>query len=145
MKKILFILIFIYSNITFAGPAYPGEIEFHQTDGSSFKGYLKGDEWFNWIEDSNNRTVLKYNKNSKNYENAIVQNINGVAELVPSGIKFAPMLKRNLKNSLSNEGLMNKSSPNTLNSTTSTTQNTLSDIWQRKRNNALKHMRQNYR
>lgn len=76
------------SIITFAlcVPAFQGPMEFKQNDGSTFQGKLKGDEWFNWIEDKEGR-IVKYNNSSKNYEYAKVEEKNGTLELVPSGTK----------------------------------------------------------
>lgn len=84
MKK----LIIFASLITFAFsvPAFEGPIEFKQNDGSTFKGKLKGDEWFNWIEDKEG-DIIKYNKESKDYEYGTIQEKNGTLDLIPSGIK----------------------------------------------------------
>lgn len=84
MKKLL--LLAIVMTFGFSVPAYEGEIEFRQQDGMTFKGKLKGDEWFSWIEDKN-KNIIKYNKHSKNYEYAKLIEIKGVTELLPSGIK----------------------------------------------------------
>ncbi len=81
-------LMIFASIITFAlcVPAFQGPMEFKQNDGSTFQGKLKGDEWFNWIEDKEGR-IVKYNNSSKNYEYAKVEEKNGTLELVPSGTK----------------------------------------------------------
>ncbi len=70
----------------FCVPAFQGAVEFKQNDGSTFQGTLKGDEWFNWIEDKEGR-IVKYNNSSKNYEYAKVEEKNGTLDLVPSGTK----------------------------------------------------------
>lgn len=74
--------------ITFAFcvPAFQGPLEFKQNDGSAFQGKLKGDEWFNWVED-NEGHIIKYNHSSKNYEYAKAEEKNGTLELIPSGVK----------------------------------------------------------
>ena len=84
MKK----LILLASMITFAFcvPAFQGPLEFKQNDGSAFQGKLKGDEWFNWVED-NEGHIIKYNHSSKNYEYAKAEEKNGTLELIPSGVK----------------------------------------------------------
>ncbi|HSR73310.1 MAG TPA: hypothetical protein VLL31_00575 [Sulfurovum sp.] len=81
-------LILLISMITFAytAPAYKGAIKFEQSDGSTFSGKLKGDEWFNWVEDKQG-DIIKYNKKSKNYEYGVVKEVNGTLDLAPSDIK----------------------------------------------------------
>jgi hypothetical protein len=118
MRKLILILAFITAGVS--SPAYKGDIEFKQQDGSTFVGNLNGDEWFNWIEDKHSN-VIKYNNQSKNYEYAIVEEVNGVAELVPSGSPVA-------------EGAINRTQ-----STIAITRDILSKIGDRKRNEALAH------
>ena len=84
MKKLLMLI--AISSLGFAAPAYHGEIEFNQDDGSKFSGHLKGDEYFSWVEDKQGN-IIKFNKVSKNYEYAKVKINQGKAELVPAGIK----------------------------------------------------------
>jgi len=130
MKKILLIgLIISYSTTLFAVMAYPGEITFKQADGSTFKGHLKGDEWFSWVEGKQG-TILTYNKNSKNYELAIIQQVNGVAELTPSGTKFSPSYHTSNAFSLGSQAV-----------DTQVIKKSLSTIWQRKRNEAFTRMK----
>ena len=69
MKKIFLICLMGIS--LFGVPAYQGEKEFTQNDGKSFKGYLKGDEYFSWIQTKTGHTA-KYNRNSRNYEYMIL-------------------------------------------------------------------------
>jgi len=133
MKKILLIGLISYSTTLFAVMAYPGEITFKQADGSTFKGHLKGDEWFSWVEGGNQDTILTYNRNSKNYELATIQQVNGVAELTPSGTKFSP---NHFSNSLSSGGSQAVD--------TNTIKKSLSTIWQRKRNEAFTRMKDSY-
>jgi hypothetical protein len=82
-KVLLFISIITFA---FSVPAFKGLIKFKQNDGMSFSGKLKGDEWFNWIEDEQG-DIIKYNQKSKNYEYAIIKEVNGTLDLVPSNIK----------------------------------------------------------
>ncbi|MCD6654358.1 MAG: hypothetical protein LT067_06275 [Sulfurovum sp.] len=84
MKKlILFIGMLTFA---FCVPAFQGPMEFKQNDGSTFQGKLKGDEWFNWVEDQEGN-IIKYNKESNNYEYGTIQEKNGTLDLIPSGIK----------------------------------------------------------
>lgn len=129
MKKILLIGLISYATTLFAVMAYPGEITFKQADGSTFKGHLKGDEWFSWVE-SNQGTILTYNKNSKNYELAIIQPVDGVAELISSGVKFSP-----------SQHTLNSFSLDSQTVDTKVTRKSLSTIWQRKRNKAFTQMK----
>ena len=84
MHKIITLL--IIPLVTFAVSAYSGKIKFVQSDQESFYGHLKGDEWFNWIEDEKGDVIL-YNQRSKNYEYAKLKDENGTLDLVPSGRK----------------------------------------------------------
>jgi len=63
LKFILFLAL-ILSNLN-AAPARGGLLTFTQPDGTTFKGYLKGDAAFHWIE--SNSKVVMYNSNDKNY------------------------------------------------------------------------------
>jgi hypothetical protein len=66
---------------------------FKQQDGSSFRGYLKGDEWFNWIEDKQAH-VVKYNSVSHAYEYGVIKEVNGSLDLFPSGIKVEKQFRQ---------------------------------------------------
>lgn len=113
-------LILLVSMITFAytAPAYKGPIKFEQSDSSTFSGKLKGDEWFNWVEDEQG-DIIKYNKKSKNYEYAVVKEANGTLDLAPSNIKVGD------KPEGSDLGKIDK--------------NTLTKIWKQKKEKALKY------
>ena len=84
MYKIIILLIIPLA--TFGVSAYPGKLKFVQDDQQSFYGHLKGDEWFNWIEDEKGEVIL-YNQVSKAYEYAKYKEENGILDLVPSGVK----------------------------------------------------------
>ena len=88
-------IILFLSMITwlYSVPAYQGSIKFKQNDGSTFSGKLKGDEWFNWVEDEQG-DIIKYNKKSKNYEYAVVKESNGKLDLVPSNVKVGDQVER---------------------------------------------------
>ncbi len=89
MKKI--ILTVTIATLAYAAPALKGNIEFKQKDGATFIGQLKGDEWFNWIEDDKEH-IIKYSNRSKNFEYGRLKEINGDVDLVPSGVKVGSRL-----------------------------------------------------
>tara|TARA_B100000787_G_C16048092_1_gene229965 strand:- start:253 stop:630 length:378 start_codon:yes stop_codon:yes gene_type:complete len=85
--KIFFVLILFSSNVL-AVSAAPGDRPFVQSNGVSFLGELKGDRWFNWIEDDLGR-VIQYNSVTSNYEYTLLNNNNGLLSLSLSGILAA--------------------------------------------------------
>jgi len=85
------ILAVCITTLTYAAPAFTGDIEFKQKDGATFVGQLKGDEWFNWIEDEKEH-IIKYSNRSKNFEYGRLKEINGDVDLVPSGVKVGSRL-----------------------------------------------------
>ena len=120
MKKI--ILTVLLTTMAFASMAFQGDIEFEQKDGSTFTGNLKGDEWFSWIEDRVGNTI-QYNRQSENYEYAVLEDVNGSVELVPSGTKVPD------DSEASNSILI-----------TNPEQETLYNLWENKRKDALKFL-----
>lgn len=99
MKKIILALIII-STVVLAVPALKGEKSFMQADGSTFNGYIKGDEWFHWIEDKQGN-IIRYNKQSRNYEYGVLKIVKGELNLMPSGVKvFTQMKKTSINQSL---------------------------------------------
>jgi len=86
MKKILLTTLLITAS--YAVPAFKGALTFTQADGGEFRGNLKGDEWFHWVQDSHGNAI-KYNNQSKNYEYGKIKEIQGNLDLVPSGTKVA--------------------------------------------------------
>ena len=84
MRKLGLLAVMIVS--LFAAPALQKEFDFKQDDGTTFKGKLKGDEWFNWVE-TNEGYVAKYNKQSKNYEYMILKKADGIPMLEFSNVK----------------------------------------------------------
>lgn len=88
MKKISIILISLLT-FSYAAPAFPGVIQFEQSDGTTFEGNLKGDEYFSWVEAKADGSIIKYNKSSKNYEYAVVKEVEGALDLLPSGVKVS--------------------------------------------------------
>ncbi|MCO4844967.1 MAG: hypothetical protein KC427_03005 [Sulfurovum sp.] len=123
IKLILFVSMISWA---YSVPAYKGAIKFKQNDGSSFSGKLKGDEWFNWVEDKQG-DIIKYNKESKNYEYGMIKEINGTLDLVPSSIKVGHKPKQS-----SNSG-------STLPSLLKIDKKTLEKIWKQKKEKALKY------
>ena len=78
------ILIMVTLSISvFGAPAFSGVREFKQADGTTFRAHLGGDEHLNWIE-SETGDILVYNKISRNFEYATIEN----NELKASGIKY---------------------------------------------------------
>ncbi len=123
MKKLLLILALISAGVS--APAYKGEITFKQSDGSTFAGHIKGDEWFSWVEDKQ-QNIIKYNTQSKNYEYAEVIDINGVLDLAPAGTEVTE----------SNSSKVSALRPQI-------DKSVLSQIWKRKRSEALSHQVKN--
>jgi hypothetical protein len=86
MKKLIMSLIVAVSSLI-AVPAFDGERSFKQSNGQTFTGSVKGDEWLHWIETKNGAVVI-YNNNSKDYEYATIREIDGQEVLVASGRKL---------------------------------------------------------
>ncbi|MBO4371176.1 MAG: M6 family metalloprotease domain-containing protein, partial [Paludibacteraceae bacterium] len=64
-----------------AAPAYPGDIEFRQPDGSTIKGNLHGDEFFDYATSENGYVIVKNGQGYYEYANP------DSADLVPSGVR----------------------------------------------------------
>ena len=70
-----------------AAPAAPHLMTFEQPDGSKFNGFLKGDEYFSWIQTENKEVIVK-NKFSGFYEFGMLgKDSEGLTELRPSGVR----------------------------------------------------------
>ena len=81
MKPIIFASLFISYSI--AVSSMPEQIiEFTQPDGQKLTGYVRGDEYLNWIKLTDGSIVI-YNPKSRQYEYAIIEN----NELRSSNIK----------------------------------------------------------
>ena len=81
------VVIFIVTKGLLAAPAAPHLMTFEQPDGSIFQGYLKGDEYFSWIETKNKEVIVK-NKFSGFYEFGMLgKDSEGLTELRPSGVR----------------------------------------------------------
>ena len=116
MKKIIITISLLLSWVA-ASSAYPGQISFKQQDGSRFLGHLKGDEWFNWVEDTD-KNIIQYNNQTKNFEYTLLKETSQGLTLVTSGIKVGD---------------------NTAPKESKIEATTLSKIWKQKREQALKH------
>lgn len=57
---------FFENNKAYAVPAEPSPHKFCQPDGSSFTGYLRGDETFNWVEDEY-KNIIAYDEKTKGW------------------------------------------------------------------------------
>lgn len=84
MKKVL-LFIFTCNLLLQGAPAFEHLRSYTQKDGSHFKGSPKGDEYLHYIE-TNSGDIALFNKQSGNYEYAIVAKERGIKKLVPSGI-----------------------------------------------------------
>ena len=104
----------------FSVPAYHGDIEFKQSDGSTFTGNLKGDEYFSWVEDKSGH-IIQYNDRSKDYEYGIIAEVNGSIELVPSGSKVGASNSNGLASASSSAPIMDLN------------RSQIFEIWKRKR------------
>ncbi len=57
MKQKFITLAFIVFNVLWSIPASPSPIELKQSDGTTFIGYIRGDEWCNWYEQKDGYTI----------------------------------------------------------------------------------------
>lgn len=81
------VVIFIVTKGLLAVPAAPHLMTFKQPDGSKFQGFLKGDEYFSWIQTENKEVIVK-NKFSGFYEFGMLgKDSEGLTELRPSGVR----------------------------------------------------------
>lgn len=80
--KILLLLIFLHS-LVLSAPAHKDRKEFTNNDRSSFRGYLKGDEWFSWVQ-TQDGYVARYNSDTKDYEYML---LNEGDKLIYSNVK----------------------------------------------------------
>ena len=86
----LFITITIWlSSVAYisAVPAFPNLMEITQPNGTKFKAYLRGDEYFSWWQ-SEKGTVLFRNPESGYFEYAKISMIEDKEKLVTTGIIY---------------------------------------------------------
>ena len=74
MRSLLIICLSVLA--LYGAPAIQREIEFVQPDGTTFRGYLKGDSAFHWIESGGD--IIVYNPKDKYYYKAIVDTKRGL-------------------------------------------------------------------
>lgn len=101
MLKHIIILLFFLSNI-FAVSPIQGKITFTKKDGSTFEGYLKGDEYLSWIKTENGDLVV-FNNKSRDYEYAKIKEEDGIKSLIGSGIEYKP--KYGIKKALNSKSI----------------------------------------
>ena len=86
-----------FSTLLIAVPATPFLITFKQPDGSIFQAYLRGDEYFSWIETENKLIIVK-NEASRFFEFAVVKrDEENRLKLVPSGVSVIQSYQSALK------------------------------------------------
>ena len=84
MRKIILFLL-TCSLLLQAAPAFERIKSYTQKDGSHFKGSPKGDEYLHYIQTQEGDIAL-FNRQSGNYEYAIVAKERGITKLIPSGV-----------------------------------------------------------
>ena len=86
-KTYSIIISFLFYTTLSATPAAPHLMTFEQPDGSKFNGFLKGDEYFSWIQTGNKEVVIKNQTNGFYEFGMLAQDSEGRAELQPSGLR----------------------------------------------------------
>ena len=81
------VVIFIVTKGLLAAPAAPHLMTFEQPDGSIFQGFLKGDEYFSWIETENKEVIVKNNFSGFYEFGMFAKDAEGLTELRPSGVR----------------------------------------------------------
>ena len=109
----------------FAAPALPSLLEITQPNGSKFKAYLKGDEYFSWWE-SEKGTVLFRNLESGYFEYAKISMIDDKEKLVTTGVIFVAGEKTSVANARFSK----------------MTKLNLGKIWRKKREDARKRLQE---
>ena len=82
------VVIFIVTKGLLAVPAAPHLMTFKQPDGSKFQGFLKGDEYFSWIQTGNKEVVIKNQTNGFYEFGMLAQDSEGRIQLQPSGVRI---------------------------------------------------------
>ena len=81
------VVIFIVTKGLLAVPAAPHLMTFKQPDGSKFQGFLKGDEYFSWIQTENKEVIVKNNFSGFYEFGMLGKDDEGLTELRPSGVR----------------------------------------------------------
>ena len=81
------VVIFIVTKGLLAVPAAPHLMTFKQPDGSKFQGFLKGDEYFSWIQTGNKEVVIKNQTNGFYEFGMLAQDSEGRTQLQLSGVR----------------------------------------------------------
>ena len=82
------VAIFIVTKGLLAVPAAPHLMIFKQPDGSKFQGFLKGDEYFSWIQTGDKEVVIKNQTNGFYEFGMLAQDSEGRTQLQPSGVRI---------------------------------------------------------
>ena len=82
------VVIFIVTKGLLAAPAAPHLMTFKLPDGSKFQGFLKGDEYFSWIQTENKEVIVKTNFSGFYEFGMLAQDSEGKTQLQPSGIRI---------------------------------------------------------
>lgn len=88
MFKFIFIMFFALTS-AFCVQAMEGLITFTKKDGSTFKGYLQGDEYLNWIKTEDGKLII-YNNSSRKYEYIKIEEEYGIKSLTGTGVEYTP-------------------------------------------------------
>ena len=83
----IIISLLFYTTLT-AAPAAPHLMIFEQPDGSKFNGFLKGDEYFSWIQTGDKEVVIKNQTNGFYEFGMLAQDSEGRTQLQPSGVRI---------------------------------------------------------
>ncbi|MBT3251593.1 MAG: M6 family metalloprotease domain-containing protein [Candidatus Marinimicrobia bacterium] len=92
MKKLIALLLILNLNFLLAVSATPEPVNLFQEDGSQFTGYVRGDEWQNWIENEDGFTISQNNSNDWVYvtgyndDEFILSEIGANIEFLNSGL-----------------------------------------------------------
>jgi len=124
IRSILFSL--LLTSCLMAVPAAPHMMSFEQPDGSQFQGFLKGDEYFSWIQTENQEVVVQNPTNGFFEFGKLSKNSEGFSELVPSGTRVVE------------RGFGSRRLPSYLEQVS---RSALGQIWERKRQKRLKEMK----
>ena len=82
------IISLLFSPTLSAPPAAPHLMTFEQPDGSKFNGFLKGDEYFSWIQTGDKEVVIKNQTNGFYEFGMLAQDSEGRTQLQPSGVRI---------------------------------------------------------